>query len=191
MPAGIVLEVRVDGDSATGGVLLEPGETVELVVSNGPAPRTVPNLIGLPVENAISEAAAVQLKVTEAAERQFSESVPVGATISQDIPGGTQVPRGQAVVVTVSKGPDRRQVPNVAGMSIGDATAALEAVGLVRAGIQGPGNVVQFSDPAAGTALRPGDPVTLFAPPQDNGNGGNGGGNGNGGNSGRGNGDDD
>ncbi len=164
IPAGVVLELLIDGDLVLGGGLHEPGLAVSLVVSSGPVPRTVPRLVDLPVEEAVALLAQVQLVLEEAEEREFSDTVPEGAVISQDPSPDLQVDRDSAVVVVVSKGPDLRAVPDLEGLSIAEATRRLEEVGLVRSGVSGGGNVVDASDPPAGTLLRPGDEVLLWAP---------------------------
>ena len=162
-PAGQVMEALVGGTSATGGVLLEPGTGFDLVVSEGPIPRTVPELVGVAIADAQVRLDAVGLLLAEA-EREFSEDVPVDVVISQDIGTGQQRPRSSTVTVVVSKGQDRRTVPEVAGLTIEEATARLEAVGLFRSGVSGGGDVVESADPRPGTLLRPGEGVLLFAP---------------------------
>ncbi len=164
IPAGQVMVMTVDGEPLDGGLLREPGAEVELVFSAGPVPRNVPTLVGLTLEDAAAAVATEQLTLVEAPDRQFSETVPEGSVITQTPEPGTQVDRGSEVQVVVSKGPDRRAVPNVIGMSIEDATSALEAVGLVRTGVSGGGNIVDSVSPRVGTLLKPGDGVELFAP---------------------------
>lgn len=163
VPAGVVMEATVDGDTVQPGRLLEPGLPFELVISSGPVPRTVPALVGLTRDDAAEALASVQLQLVEEPEA-FSETVPAGEVISQSVSPSVELARGSTVSIVVSKGPDRRSVPEVAGMSIEEATAALEAVGLVRSGVAGGGNVVESSSPAAGTLLKPGESVELWAP---------------------------
>ncbi len=162
--ADVVMELVIDGEVVHGGVLREPGTRVNLVLSSGPVPRTVPRVVDLGVEQALDMLAAVQLRLVEAPEREFSETVADGVVIRQDITPGLQVERDTEVVVVVSKGPDRREVPNVIGMTISEATDRLEAVGLARSGVSGGGDVVEATDPAPGTLLPPGTEVLLWAP---------------------------
>ncbi len=164
VPAGQVLVMTVDGEPLDGGLLREPGAEVELVFSAGPVPRNVPSLVGLTLEDAGTAVASEQLTLVEAPDREFSETVPEGSVTAQSPEPGTQVDRGSEIEVVVSKGPDRRAVPNVIGMSIEEATRALEAVGLVRTGVSGGGNIVDSVSPRVGTLLKPGDGVELFAP---------------------------
>ena len=163
VPAGVVMEATIDGDEITAGRLIEPETAFELVVSEGPIPRTVPSVVGVVFEDAQATVQAQGLVVTRA-DDVFSDTVPIGVVVSQDVPSGSTVARGSEVRLTVSKGPDLRTVPDVAGLSIDEATDALEAVGLVRSGVSGGGDIVESSSPGAGAQLRPGDSVELWAP---------------------------
>jgi beta-lactam-binding protein with PASTA domain len=102
--------------------------------------------------------------LVERPDRVFSETILEGVVISQDMFPGLQTERGSSITVVVSKGPDRRIVPNVIGMTIADATAALEEVGLSRSGVTGSGDIVTSTEPAIGTSLPPGSQVLLWVP---------------------------
>jgi eukaryotic-like serine/threonine-protein kinase len=163
IPAGAVVEALVGGEVDPGLTLREPGTGVTLVVSLGPQPRPVPELAGLDVEQARATLAGVQLALG-AVNEEFSETVEAGLVTGQSVAAGDSAARDSAVDVTVSKGPDRRSVPALDGLTIDQATEALENVGLVRGGVEGSGLVVRFSEPAAGALLPPGSEVVLFAP---------------------------
>ena len=87
--------------------------------------------------------------------------------LKQDPGPGKRVRKDGAVTLTVSKGPDRRKVPTLAGSNLDQATRALKGAELV-VGAQtqefsasvSAGSVIR-SDPAAGTALKPGTAVRL------------------------------
>ncbi|MCP3939220.1 MAG: PASTA domain-containing protein [Actinomycetia bacterium] len=160
---GVVMQATIDGDLVEPGRLLEPGVSFDLVVSSGPVPRAVPDLVGRTREEAAATLAQLRLGLTEA-EPQFSETDPDGTVISQSISPSIEVARDTIVSITVSKGPDRRSVPDVSGMTIEEATAALEAVGLERASVAGGGNIVEETDPKPGTLLKPGASVDFWAP---------------------------
>ena len=73
---------------------------------SGPAPRTVPTLVGTTVEQATAALQAIQLGVT-VAEPVFSDDIPAGSVVSANPPDGTGgIPRGTAVTITPSKGVD-------------------------------------------------------------------------------------
>ncbi len=138
------------------------GTELALVVSTGPAPRTVPDgLTGVPVSDAKARLASVQLTAEE--QQVFDESVPAGIVISAGTPPGTSVPRDTAVVLTVSKGPAPIVVPPVTGITGTAAAAALQAAGFGVSGIEGsPSGTVLATDPPAGESHPRGSPVRIF-----------------------------
>ena len=95
------------------GTSLEEGAEFLLVVSNGPAPRVLPEITGLTVEEATAVLADLGL-VLQLGDEVADEVVPAGTIISWTIPaqpalvaGDTVVP-GTALVVTLSTGPAPR-----------------------------------------------------------------------------------
>ena len=138
------------------------GTAFDLVVSNGPAPRTVPDgLAGASLADAKAKLAAVQLDagVTE----QYDEAVAAGTVMSVGTAPGTQVARGTAVPLVVSKGPAPIAVPVVAGQSGTAAAATLEAAGFGVSGIEGPpSGVVLATDPPGGELHPRGTAVRIF-----------------------------
>jgi beta-lactam-binding protein with PASTA domain len=131
VPAGSVISWSVPDDATltTGGEVL-PGTEVQLVVSAGPAPRTIPTLVGTTVEEATAALEAIQLGVT-VAEPVFSDDIPSGSVVSADPPDGTtDVARGTAVTITPSKGVDLVTAPTVTGLNLQQARDTLRAAGL-------------------------------------------------------------
>jgi eukaryotic-like serine/threonine-protein kinase len=130
VPAGTVVSWSVPGDATlTAGAQVEPQTTVQLVSSRGPAPRVVPNLAGLTVTDAQALLAEQQLVLVEA-EQVFSDDVPLGAIVAQNIPEGTEVPRESQVAVAISRGPDLIVFPDLTGLATFEqASAALVAAG--------------------------------------------------------------
>ncbi|WP_280671977.1 MULTISPECIES: Stk1 family PASTA domain-containing Ser/Thr kinase [unclassified Kitasatospora] len=100
---------------------------VSLVVSEGPAPVAVPDVVGQPVTQAQSALTGAGFKTALGTDQAYSDTVPSGAVTAQDV-SGTAAP-GSTVTLTLSKGPQPVQVPNVVGMSESDATNALTAAG--------------------------------------------------------------
>ena len=107
------------------------GSAVALVVSSGPCNVTVPNVAGQ------TQAAAGTL-LTDAglvlgtATQQCSNTVAAGLVISQNPEAGTQATFGSSVALVVSTGPCIVTVtaPDVTGMTVAAAQAALAAAGL-------------------------------------------------------------
>ena len=153
---------------ATGAAAVDPlgqlvkGSTLDLVVSDGPAPRSVPNgLTGTPFADASAKLAAIQLGAV--ATPAYSDTVPVGAVIAVDPPSGTQVERGTQIAVTVSQGPAPVPIPDVRGQSGTAGAAALTAAGFGVSGIEGdPSQVVLATDPPANEPHPKGTPVRIF-----------------------------
>lgn len=110
-------------------VTVPKGLKVDLVLSAGPAPRLVPSLAGMTLEQATAELAKVNLGIAPIEE--FHPSVKVGQVIRTHEATGSQVARDATVTVVISKGPDLVTVPNVRGLTLDQALDKLEASGLV------------------------------------------------------------
>jgi serine/threonine-protein kinase len=140
-----------------------PDSVIKLTVSDGPAPRTVPDVgTGGTFADAAAKLDAVQLQAVQADE--FSDTVLAGQVLGTSPSAGAQVPRRGSVSVRVSKGPDLVAVPGVAGSTIEAASQSLAGLGLT-ATVQGnyrPGGTVIASDPPAGTMVKRGSTVRLF-----------------------------
>lgn len=93
---------------------------------------SVPNVVGL--AQAAAEAAITGAGLTVGAvTTDYSLTVPAGDVISQNPAAGTDANPGDVVSILVSLGvPTLVTVPDVLGMTVAEATAALEAAGLVR-----------------------------------------------------------
>ena len=91
---------------------------------------TVPDLKGL--DRAAATVALEQqgLKLGNATQ-EFSSDLAVGKIISQTPAAGTQVKKGSAIDIVVSKGPDLVLVPDIVGMTQAQADAALKDLNLV------------------------------------------------------------
>ena len=134
---GVVLSWRVLGaESTLAGAEVLPGTNVALTVSKGPAPRTVPDVQGLSLEDAQTAAAGVQLVVV-AGEDAFSDEVPEGIIISQDTLAGAELPRDASFTVTISKGLDLITLPDLEGLSFPAAQTALIDAGFTIGSVLG------------------------------------------------------
>ncbi|MEO8328469.1 MAG: Stk1 family PASTA domain-containing Ser/Thr kinase [Candidatus Nanopelagicales bacterium] len=101
---------------------------VDLVVSDGPPPIAVDNVVGKTVGEARSqvENAGLQLRVVE---ERYDQKVPAGVIISQDPGEGATLFSGGTVNVVVSKGPPLKEVPAVLSRSLEDARTLLSDAG--------------------------------------------------------------
>ena len=161
---GEVIKVTIDGETALGGSLREPGTRAILIVSGGPVPRSVPQLGGLDLGAAERALDSVQLSLARPLTYEISESVPEGAVIRQSLSPGLLAERGSQVSLTLSAGPDRREVPDMRGLSVMEARERLIEVGLKVKDVTGEGELVQATEPPAGTMLAPNSAVVLWVP---------------------------
>jgi eukaryotic-like serine/threonine-protein kinase len=97
----------------------------------------------------------------------YSESVPVGGIVSQDPGVGDRIRRGATITVVISQGPERYQVPNLAGMTEEKAReelAKFDAEVKVEREYSADyeANQVTRTDPVAGEEVKAGTPVTVF-----------------------------
>lgn len=157
--AGIVIS-----QSPSPGELVTPGSNVDIVVSTGPCPVRVPNILWqtrVDAENMIFEAGLSIGIVTE----QCDDNVPFGRVINQYPPAGQEVPVGSAVNFAVSNGSCYVIVPNIvmysenlarfiidnAGLTVGEITE--QCHNSIRAGI------VISQSPSAGERIPVGSAV--------------------------------
>lgn len=142
--------------------LLVGGTTFAL---SGALYTTVPAVIGKDRAEAqrVLDAAGMHGRFTEV----YSESVPAGQVISTDPGVGARARKSDAVGVTVSRGPKRIAVPELAGKPAEQAAAALSGVQLARGNVTEtyndtvPEGAVISSSPAAGQQLPENTPVSL------------------------------
>lgn len=139
-----------------------PGETVRLIVSDGPRPVPVPDVAGRSFE----EAQAVLAARGFPAERveEFSDTVAAGRVIRTDPAGGRETQPGRTVRVVVSRGPDVVMVPDLRARTIDEASALAQQVGLQVSvsGSYSPGRRVRAQAPDPGTTVRRNSVVTIF-----------------------------
>jgi serine/threonine-protein kinase len=122
VPAGVVIKATpAKGDAIR-------GTDVALVVSKGPERFVVDTaFVGQPKDAVV--AALAKLPITLNVQDTFDSKVPVGSVSAFDPPAGTQLKRGQAVTVLVSKGHEPVAVPDVRGQSPDAATTNLKELG--------------------------------------------------------------
>lgn len=133
VPDDSVISWEVPGEPAlVAGTPVLPGTTVRIVVSKGPQPRVVPELVGVEVNGGRIVVESQQLKYLVVPEKEFSDEIPAGSIIWQSVEAGTEVPRGTEISVVVSKGPDVVAFPDIsAAPTFNDARAILEEAGFV------------------------------------------------------------
>lgn len=122
VPRGSVVSAR-----PADGTKVRAGTAVELVVSKG-APIDIPDVTGSDEADARTELTEAGLKVKIATERVNSSEYDKGQVVRQTPASGTAA-EGDTVTLTLSKGPEMIEVPDVVGDSVDDARQALEGAG--------------------------------------------------------------
>src|SRR5664280_1865997 len=156
-PAGTV----VDTDPGAGTALTRD-TAVAVVLSKGLEPVAVPDVHGQSADDATAMLSKARLRAI--IQEAYDDTVATGSVVSQRPAAGTNIGKGAAVTLVVSKGPQLFAVSDVTGESRDRAVAELTALGFrpqVRALPVGPGTV-RAQDPAGGTQARRGATVTLF-----------------------------
>jgi eukaryotic-like serine/threonine-protein kinase len=159
-----------------GGTLLAQGERVRVDVSSGVQKFAAPNVLGLDqdaAERALQDKDLVPVVVeqeSDQAEGKVFQQAPVA---------GTQVAAGDRVTITVSKGPGAVAVPDVVGLTRGDARGELQSAGFnvqvkTRSSTDpADDDIVLDQRPGHGTQLKKGRTVVIYVgqyqPPPDTG----------------------
>lgn len=128
------------------------GATITLLVSTGPQPLAVPAFAGMTEEEALQAIKAAPFTATDPI-RQFDAEVPSGTVIDALAADGSSLTgvetygELQPVTLVVSAG----ALPDVAGLTVDAASAALDGVGVAVGAI----DAAEFSDTvAAGDVIR-------------------------------------
>ncbi|MHB0977503.1 MAG: PASTA domain-containing protein [Candidatus Aquicultorales bacterium] len=109
---------------------LKPGSVVSVVLSKGKPLVTVPNVIGETSDNATSKMMKTGLDPSGNNVYEYSDKIAVGRVIGQQPEPGQSVRKGTPFTLTISKGPETVQVPDVVNKGIDEAAATLEQAGL-------------------------------------------------------------
>ncbi len=157
VPVGAV--VRTDPKA---GALVKPGATIAIIVSKGPQPIDVPDLVGKRIAKAQGTLTGLGLVVS--VSERYDETIPKGQVIAQTPTAGTVINAGNTVTLVVSKGPPPVTMPKLIDMPRAKAIATLKRLGLVPkviAGAATPLNRVYSQDPAPGTEVPKGSTVVI------------------------------
>ena len=152
----------VVSSSPKAGSEVKRGTVIDIVVSKGPEPVPIPDLVGRKITAAKALLAKLDLKadITE----KFSEEVPDGGVISVRPNVGTVVDAGSRITLVVSKGPPPVTVPRLIDVPKDKAIATLQGLGLKVKVVEGefsPLNRVISQDPPGGTEVPKGTTVTI------------------------------
>jgi serine/threonine-protein kinase len=176
-PSDTVKKGLVISTTPAGGTVLAQGERVRVDVSSGVEKFAVPNVVGLDQDAA--ERALEDKDLVPVVQEQESDQ-PEGKVFQQDPGSGTNVSKGDRVTITVSKGPAAVDVPDVVGLTRGDARGELQGAGfkveVKTRPSEDPGDddIVLDQRPGHGTQLKKGRTVVIYVgqftpPPSDTG----------------------
>jgi serine/threonine-protein kinase len=134
------------------------GDTVSIVVSQGPPKRTLPDLTKMTYDQAVK--ALQDLGLSPVRDDRNDDDVAAGAIIGTRPAVGNKVEKGAPVTIVVSKG--QVAVPNIYGMNTAQAKAALEAVGFKLGNVFGISGIVFRSTPEPGAKAKAGTAVSVY-----------------------------
>lgn len=165
----VVVDHRYDEGAEAGRVAAQAptgaeaprGSAVTIIVSDGPAPRAVPNVVGMVRAEAVATLEGEGFAPDLAWE--YSDSVELDKVVRQEPVGGQEAVPGDTVRVVISNGPNTVEVPDVRGRTVEEATTTLEGLDLEADVVNyRAGRLVKSQDPAPGESVRRGTTVTLF-----------------------------
>ena len=137
---GYSIAGREESDKYAAGEIMEQSEKanskveknteIKVVISTGKAKKTVsvPDVKGMSEDDA--QKTLENLNLVVEAQAQNSDTVASGKVISTDPAAGTQLTEGSKVTMYVSLGIESVEVPSITGMSLEEAQAAIQNVGL-------------------------------------------------------------
>ncbi len=143
------------------------GSEVRVLLSKGPEPRTVPEIVGQPSRDGFVALGRAELEVGRVTRRVTSDAEP-DAILSTNPPPGAEAPRGFPVAIVIAAAPGPVEVPDLVGFTRGSATSIASDLGLevtvrtqvVTAGDRRNGRVISQS-PIANSPLGRGGTVTI------------------------------
>lgn len=173
VPQGTVLAMTLaDGTPVAKGDKIPRGTEIVLMCSDGPAPVTIPTVVGLSRDEAVAALTDAGLKFTES--QAYHPDIPAGIVKVQDPAGGTEGHRLDTVAIIVSLGPEPPPAPvtvvipsSVVGMTKFPALDLLSSKGFNARYDRGSCTVdwaqcvVAKTIPAAGTRQAKGSTVTI------------------------------
>ena len=152
----------------------EPGSVVTLVVARRVPGVLVPDVVATErqpstTEGAIARLIAARFRVV-IVDQEPAVGLPLGSVVAQSPRPGKPAPLGSVVTISVSGDYRGAEVPDVTGMSIAEAQAALTKAGLVADSIDADGTLrstdrVFSMEPSPRSKVPRGTRITLFASP--------------------------
>ncbi|MCU1361141.1 MAG: putative serine/threonine protein kinase [Ilumatobacteraceae bacterium] len=117
-------------------------------------PNDVPQLTGIEEGAALNMVSEFGWTITSTTE--FSDTIPARSIIRTEPAAGTSLNKGDAFLIVVSSGPEPRTLPELKGLTVDQATAALTQLGLV----------IEQGDPVNDDTIPAGQIVSWSVPEQ-------------------------
>ncbi|NCB41481.1 MAG: Stk1 family PASTA domain-containing Ser/Thr kinase [Clostridia bacterium] len=161
LPSSIYAEGEIISQSPKAEATVKEGITIRVNISKGMVDGTVPGIDGKPLSGAKYILETYGYKVGGITE-EYSDEVPAGIVISQKPSKGTVLADGGTVSMVVSLGPEFSEfdVLDLRGMTLEDATAAIESMGLSLGAITYTENASVEKDAVISHSPGPGTTVT-------------------------------
>jgi eukaryotic-like serine/threonine-protein kinase len=162
VPSSTKPENTVIAQDPRGGMTVVKGTRVRINVSSGPAAVSVPNVIGLPFDQASRELQDAGFSV---ARTDVASDKAKGQVLNEE-PSGS-APPGATITLTVSKGPSTSTVPDVTSQDEQSARDTLQAAGfkvkVQQQDVNDPSleGIVLDQSPTPGTQAPPKSTVTI------------------------------
>ena len=132
---------------------------INILVSSGPALRTVPLIVGMKLEEATAIVTELGLVIGSSPDG-FSSEVAVGLIGAQSPPPGQLVPKDSTIVYSISMGPDLVALPNIVGINFVESEKRLLEAGFVVGKVSGRKSYRMKSASVKGVAVNNGDMVS-------------------------------
>lgn len=166
VPAG-----RVISQSPEAGSNVKEQRTIHLVVSKGPGDINMPDLRGLRLDDAKDKIKELGLVIGKITVKSLDNEAD-GVILEQDPAEGSKLSKGSVINITVNRKQIKKiSVPNVTGMTLKEAKAALDALNLGISQVSGDNDekaVIIAQKPAAGSSVEEGTSIVLTAERKDN-----------------------
>ena len=159
-----IAEGHVISQSREPGEEIPEGEVITIVISKGPAPFAMPNVVGMTRE--VAESTLLEKGLSVTVEYGVTDKAEIGNVYEQSIPSGSNARKGDSIVIKVCSKKATIQVANVVGMTSSDASTTLKKQGFQVSIVENPSatvakGVVISQSPDPGTTQAEGTIITL------------------------------
>ncbi|MCW2637338.1 MAG: pknB [Blastococcus sp.] len=159
---------KVIESDPSGGVKVDEGTAVNLVIGTGPDAVTVPNVVGLSEQEARDNLVNAGFNASSISTREVDSLQEEGRVVAVTPDQQSQAAPDQAIVLSLSKG--TVELPDVQGKTEADARAALLDAGFTEGQVvtqsvernDAPQGTVVETSPGPGSAVGAGQEITLL-----------------------------